>query len=188
MADARHFCPDCGSIDLVIEDKLLVHVHPESEDTHRAKCPNCGWEGPLGKTVGAVTTDQFWDIERVGEVLLRVVSKHAAGPFVQVMEFVGLLPRKMTLVDFAKSVGAVPPDHVGDVADDSVISSWRAHCDMVDKMREGVVKAMLAASITAGFEEAERVHRIHAVKMNAPLHPMLREESKAKKEREFGGN
>jgi predicted RNA-binding Zn-ribbon protein involved in translation (DUF1610 family) len=185
MADARHFCPDCGGIDIQITRQFVLLA--EAEDTGAtAKCPNCGWEGPLSKTVGAVTAEQFWDIERVGEVLLRVVSKHAAGPFVQVMEFVGLIPTKKTLEEFADSIGYEKKADLG--ADGDLKEKLAKYNEMVDSMREQVVKAMLAASITAGFEEAEKMHRLHAVKMNAPLHPMLREEPKAKKEREFGGN
>lgn len=183
MADARHFCPDCGNIELVIEDKLLVHVRPESEGAHRAKCPNCGWEGPLSKTVGAVTSEQFWDIERVGEVLLRVVSKHAAGPFVQVMEFVGLIPKKKTLKEFKEALEAQHEELGIEGAIEERLVRYNA---MVDHLREQVVKEMLAATITAGFEAAEKAHRLYAEKTKTPLHPMLHDGPTS--ERQFGGN
>ena len=171
MADARHFCPDCGGIDLQISRQFILL--DEAEDTGAtAKCPNCGWGGPLSKTVGAVTSEQFWDINRIGDVLLRVVSKHAAGPFIQVMEFVGLFQRPMT--------------------QDQVPADWtdadiRQHNELVATGREQVVKAMLAAAISAGFEEAEKVHRTYAVTMNIPLHPALQGDEVTPTQ-SFGGN
>lgn len=177
MADARHFCPDCGSIDLQITRQFILV--PKEEDTGAtAKCPNCGWEGPLSKTVGAVTSEKFWDIEGVGEVLLRVVSKHAAGPFIQVMEFVGLLPRKKTPQEFAVELGIIKEGDLGNdlLGDEGFSTRFHAYNTMVDQMREQVVRAMLAASITAGFEEAEKVHRAFSARTGKQLHPLLQEE------------
>lgn len=177
MADARYFCPDCGSIDLEITEKSVI-ISPDAKEGH-AKCPNCGWEGSLKDTVGAVTSEQFWDFKRVGDVLMRVIARHAAGPFVQVMEFVGLLPKKY-------ATAPVNPDG----------SSWSAkdlqeHNELVDLARERILRAMLAACITAGFEEAERVHRVWATRMNRPLHQLFQSaepEQAPKKDREFGGS
>jgi predicted RNA-binding Zn-ribbon protein involved in translation (DUF1610 family) len=171
MAEARHFCPDCGGIDIQIQRKHILLS--EAEDTGAtAKCPNCGWEGPLSSTVGAVTSEQFWDIEKIGEVLVRVVSKHAAGPFVQVMEFVGLMQKPLL---------ELPADWTE--------ADMRQHNELVASGREQVVKAMLAAAISAGFEEAEKVHRVYAVKMNVPVHPALGASmDDCQGERSFGGN
>ena len=162
--DARHFCPECGGIDLQVQRQYILLA--EAEDTGAsARCPNCGWEGPLSKTVGAVSSEQFWDIERVGEVLLRVVSKHAAGPFIQVMEFTGLLPRRR------------------EPGDDKDEAARVAHNEIVDEMRTEVVRAMLSGAITGGFEAAERAHRAYAAKLGTEVHPALAEEPKS-----FGGN
>lgn len=186
MADERHFCPECGGIDLIFEDKLISHIRPGAKGATPAKCPNCGWEGVLSETIGAVTKEVFWDIEKISSVLLRVVAKHAAGPFVQVMEFVGLLPRKMSLILFAKSTGRVPSDHTGDVTDEQTIRAWREHETLVEESRDAVLKAMLTGALTAGFEAAERCHRVYAVKTNTPLHSMFRHEE-AVDRGEFGG-
>jgi predicted RNA-binding Zn-ribbon protein involved in translation (DUF1610 family) len=141
MTDARHFCPDCGNIEIQITRKYILM--PEAEDSGAsANCPNCGWEGPLSSTVGAVTSESFWDMERVASVLLRVVAKHATGPFVQVMEFAGLLPRERRTTS----------------ADPAVIAEVRAHNEMRDEARDAVLREMLAATITAGFEEASKWH------------------------------
>jgi hypothetical protein len=61
--------------------------------TALATCPNCDWTGKATDTVGVASSEDFWDIERVGEVLLRVISKHGAGPICQVFEFVGILEK-----------------------------------------------------------------------------------------------
>jgi hypothetical protein len=176
MADSRYFCPDCGSIDLEITEKSVI-ISPDAKEG-RAKCPNCGWEGTLKDTIGALTTEQFWDYKRVGDILMRVIAKHAAGPFVQVMEFVGLLPRKHP------SPPVNPDGSVWSAADTQL------HNELVDTARERILRAMLAATITAGFEESERVHRLWATKFNQPLHQLLQATPPAqapKKDREFGG-
>jgi predicted RNA-binding Zn-ribbon protein involved in translation (DUF1610 family) len=174
MADARHFCPDCGSIDLQITRQFVL-VSKEEDTGATAKCPNCGWEGPLSKTIGAVTSEEFWDIERVGDVLLRVVSRHAAGPFVQVMEFVGLLPRKKELRELADELG-YPKDFPDLGGEGDLREKLAKYNTMVDQMREIVLKEMLAASISAGFEAAEKVHREFAAKTKTRPHPMFLED------------
>jgi hypothetical protein len=82
MAELTHSCPDCGSIDIEV-----------SAIAGTAKCPNCDWEGDTSQTVGVASSEDFWDIERVGSVLLRVISKWGAGPMCQVFEFVGILDK-----------------------------------------------------------------------------------------------
>ena len=86
-AELRQTCPDCGSID--VEIKRSAVVQPDAP----AKCPNCMWEGTASQTIGVGSTQGFWDIERVGAVLLRVISNHGAGPMCQVFEFVGLIEK-----------------------------------------------------------------------------------------------
>lgn len=177
MADARHFCPDCGGIDLQIDETTTIITLEGSKPQRTAQCPNCSWSGPLTATIGAVTTEQFWDFKRVGDVLMRVIGRHAAGPFVQVMEFVGLLPRPYE----------TPPKN----ADGSMWSptDLRTHNRLVREAREEILRAMIGAAIAAGFETAEKWHRIWAVQLNQPLHQVLREDQQpTKKEREFGGN
>lgn len=173
-ADARHFCPDCGGIDLIIMRPAVTLAGAENSGS-TATCPNCNWSGTLGQTIGAASREGFWDIDKVGYVLLRVVSKHAAGPFLQVMEFVGLLPRPRTLTPEQ----AMNPKLVGEV---------KQHNEIVEQARNGILRAIIGAAITAGFEEAEQWHRVWAVKMNKPLDDLIRVGSSGPKDREFGGN
>jgi hypothetical protein len=88
MPEVRNTCPDCGSIDVEIARPGL-HTAGEAE----AHCPNCEWSGVERNTIGVVTSENFWDIERVGAVLLRVISKWGVGPMCQVFEFVGLIEK-----------------------------------------------------------------------------------------------
>jgi hypothetical protein len=58
-----------------------------------AKCPNCKWEGQTKATIAAFFKDKdvIWSIERIGAVLLGVVTEYAAAPMVQVFEFAGMV-------------------------------------------------------------------------------------------------
>jgi len=139
MAEARHFCPDCGSIDLIFtRGRVLVSADQNAATT--ANCPNCTWSGTLSETIGAITSEQFWDVERVGRVLLRVVSRHGAGPIVQVLEFVGILPRIKTAPD-----------------DETPAERLRAYNTWVLSSRDLVMREIFTAAITAGFETAQKV-------------------------------
>jgi ribosomal protein S27AE len=185
VADARHFCPDCGSIDLV-----------HTPIAGNVKCPNCGWGGALSQTIGAVSREQFWDAERLAAVLLRVVTAHAAGPMVQVLEFAGILPRKIgalevrgrEVIDGGKRVVVETPEEMAEYIRAAEIRArspeTKAHNARVQQMRDAVMRRIFEAAITAGFEEAERQHRLYAVDTNTPLHEAFNEEPAA--EREFG--
>lgn len=173
MADARHFCPECGNIELTVEDKLVAHVFI-GDGSNRTKCPNCGWEGTLAETIGAVSSEQFWDLNRVANVLLRVVAKHAAGPFVQVLEFVGLMERPLDIEAFAQKINYELKGPAG--LDEDLKARYRAHEAHVESSRNEVLRAMFTGAMSEGFAEAERQHRIYAAKMNLPLHQLLREE------------
>ena len=173
MADARHFCPDCGNIELIVAETTIITDDRGAE----ARCPNCSWVGPLTGTIGAVSSEQFWDLSRISNVLLRVVSKYAAAPFVQVMEFVGLMPK----IEYE----GVPADD-WEESDYERAREVRKNNQIVEEARDNVLKAMIGAAITAGFEEAEKQHRVWAVKMNKPLHHVL--QADPKDEKVFGGN
>jgi predicted RNA-binding Zn-ribbon protein involved in translation (DUF1610 family) len=177
VAEARHFCPDCGNIEIQVNRKFVLLS--EEEDTGAtAACPNCGWSGPLSKAIGAVSSEQFWDFRRVAEVLMRVVSKSAAGPFVQVMEFVGLLPKRMGVVEYAKQAeyrGSDPSN------DDALLGKFKEYNLLVEQAQDSVVRAMLEGALTFGFAEAEKWHRVHAAATNVPVSPIL------DTDREFGG-
>lgn len=140
MADARHFCPDCGSIDLVIDPLVLAGA----EASRNASCPNCSWQGTLSKTIGAVTSEEFWDAERIGDVLIRVIHMRAAGPLVQTLEFIGLIPRMKT----------APAD---DIPDDKI----DLHNELTQKFRDHVMRAIMEAAITAAFESSVQAREVY---------------------------
>lgn len=163
MTEARYVCPDCGSIDLQIENKDLKDREGKSLAT--ASCPNCAWAGPLRDTLGFVTTEQVWDIERVGEVLLRVLSRHAVGPMVQVFEFVGLIPKRRSI-------------HGGGRSKDV-----RTHNARVDKIREYVLRTTMAATLEAAFQAAAEANQRWATETGQDPHPLLEEDEEV-----FGGD
>ena len=86
-AELRRTCPDCGSIDVETGSNIV------SGGNALARCPNCEWTGVASQTVGVASSEGFWDIQRVGEVLLRVIAAHGVGPMCQVFEFVGLIEK-----------------------------------------------------------------------------------------------
>lgn len=88
MAALVPTCPECASIDMVIERLNIL-----TPGQNKAKCPNCGWEGETRETIAAFFKDKdvVWSIDRIGAVLLGVVTEYAAGPMVQVFEFAGMV-------------------------------------------------------------------------------------------------
>lgn len=182
--EARHFCPDCGSIDLEITNRELRDA--EGKSLGRAKCPNCAWEGPLTQTVGAVTQGQFWDSKRVGDLMIRVMAVHAAGPLVQALEFVGLLPRKREkpapLPEAATDEERVKYESDLALWEDPGTVKWNR---AAQEARDSVMRKIMEAAITEGFAEAERVNRLFAIATETDIHPMLKEEAAV---REFGGD
>lgn len=176
MTEARHFCPDCGNIDLVINKAVLAG------QTSSANCPICSWSGPLNKTIGAVTTEQFWDADRIGDVLLRVMATRGAGPIVQALEFIGLLPRKREKP--AHPGGRMPEEvleYERDLAvwNDPTTPEWNR---LAQAARDAVMQRIMEAAIVAAFEEAERQNRLFAIATGTDIHPALKEEE------EFGGD
>jgi hypothetical protein len=87
MAELVRSCPDCGSIDVEVAGEVVI------DPLKGAICPNCDWKGTVNETVGVASSEDFWTIERVGSVLLRVISKWGAGPMCQVFEYVGILEK-----------------------------------------------------------------------------------------------
>lgn len=138
MADARHFCPECGSIDLEIASLIEA---PVEGGTRKARCVNCSWEGYLSQTIGAVTSEQFWDIERIGEVLIRVITTRAAGPLVSTLEYIGILPpmNRTPLENSDRSENAQRIRHYNELA---------------QKAKDHVMRAITEAAVTAAFNSA----------------------------------
>lgn len=138
MPDARHFCPECGSIDIVVDKVSVVSADEAGHST--ATCPNCSWSGSLSDSVGAVTSDQFWDAEKIGEVLLRVIATNASGPLIQALEFVGLLPKDA--------------EHGGN-------REWATYCqDSRDHVMRQVFEVAVVAAFTAAGEVAQKGEKL----------------------------
>lgn len=168
MAEARHACPKCQYVDLEITQKGLLGASGESLSA--AKCPACGWEGPLADSLGVIFNKPVWTIERVGDFLIQVMSKHAAGPMVQAMEHVGLLYPLVKNVNTAAA---------------------KKHNELVEEGRDRILKAILEASITAAFEEAAKVHEKHAQEMGIDMIPLMQEQPTSEPEEieeSFGGD
>lgn len=167
MVETHYCCPDCGSIDMEISGQGILSASGDSTAT--ATCPNCAWKGPLADTLGLATTETLWTVERIGELMIRLMGVHAAGPMVQAYEHVGLIPRE------------VPED-------ENLTDNARAdHNEMVQAIRNRVMTAIVAAAIEAGFTEAAICSKLYAISANKPLHPVLRETSPVVG-RTFGGD
>lgn len=144
--EARHFCPQCGFIDIIIENQGLKG--PDGKSLATATCPNCGWAGGLNETLGGIGRG-FWDAERVGNLLIGVLARSAAGPLVQALEYVGLLPKEAQPKEYA--------------ACDS-----KVYVDAVIEARNVVMRRILEASITAAFEEAMEQQKLFMAKVGEP--------------------
>jgi DNA-directed RNA polymerase subunit RPC12/RpoP len=159
-ATARYACPDCGSIDLAVVGLGIA------EASQKAVCPNCSWEGMVKDTIGFATTEQVWDIERVADVMLRVSNVHAAGPLVQCLEFVGILPKKLDKAPEGKS------------------ETWlAAHNSMVQQMRDFVMQETFTGMLTNCFEAAAMANKKYAAELGITAHPALHESDTV-----FGGD
>jgi hypothetical protein len=104
-----------------------------------------------------VTSEQVWDIERIGTVLIRTLAVHGAGPLVQSLEFIGLLPKMVEVPE----------------GDDEAVEKARRHNRLAQAARDAVMQKICGAAVTAAFEEAEVQHRMFAVENNLPLHPVF---------------
>lgn len=181
MVIATHTCPECGCPDLIIEKKGLVDSSGGSLAT--AECPICTWEGKLSDTVGMATTEQLWTIERIGDLLLKVTHKHAAGPMIQALEHVGLIPKMLPPKEYSTVGGKQGEKNREDQR------KRREHNEVVQKIRDRVARASFAALIEAGFTEAAECHKLYAIHENIPLHPALKERPEQENEdRTFGGD
>lgn len=130
MATAKHACPICGSIDVVLESELVV------TGDRTAYCPLCDWRGLARETVGFATTEVVWDIERISMVALRIVTKHATGPLMQFWEFIGLTPK---MIPITREVTG-PRRRKAE-----------AHNKKVEEARSEIMRATLAATLEAAF-------------------------------------
>lgn len=85
MAELRPFCPTCTCLEITFSELA------EGSGGRAAKCELCGWSGNEQDLVLVSSAEDFWDIERVGQVLLQVFTKHAIGPLIQALEHIGMV-------------------------------------------------------------------------------------------------
>jgi hypothetical protein len=149
MPTQQQFCPKCAYIGVIVSKGL-------------AECPLCSWKGEARETLGAITTETFWDEKRVGDLLINVLARHAAGPLVQALEHVGLLPKMIKTENPA----------------DALV--WNREAQ---KARDETMRAVMEAAITSAFNEAVKQNKLFAIATDGYQHPMLEP-----KEREFGGD
>lgn len=136
MTTARYSCPSCGSIDLELKGTVVQHW----------TCVVCGARGEMKDTVAFVTSETVWDIEKVAEVSLRTLAKHSAGPLLQLWEFVGIVPR---MKETTREVTG--PRR-------RAYEAWNAR---VQEIRDNVLRAVMASSLSAAFEVAHAAREVH---------------------------
>lgn len=121
--DLHYFCPQCQSMELEIKRSMLVGGRSS------ASCKLCEWAGVPEELLATITpaSGEFWTGDKVANALLSAAAKYAAGPMVQVLELIGLVPKVEGSVEEQESAQAV---------------------------REEIVKAILEAVVTAAFETA----------------------------------
>jgi hypothetical protein len=124
--EVQYFCPRCQGLEIEIAAQAIL---TGQLGDRQARCHLCGWTGTVEDLIGALspTGEVFWTSDRVASALLKGVTKFAAGPCVQLMEVIGLVP---------KIEGSV------------------AEQQSARDVREAVLKAVLAAVVTAAFEAA----------------------------------
>lgn len=134
-----YFCPQCQSIEVSVQRPLIIDpIKPNGGAT--ASCGHCGWGGGAEELIGALApeNEQFWTGERVANVMLGTVARHAAGPLIQVLGFLGLTPQ---LIDAT-------------TRDATTILEDSSHNADAQVIRDKVMQAVLAAAITAAYETA----------------------------------
>ena len=99
-----------------------------------ARCPLCKWRGKPSDLYAA-EAGQSWDGERVARLMLHATTKHVAGPMLSLFDHLGLVP---------KLAGRTPLELAS-----------------AETIRGEVVKAVIEAVVTTGFETAVRLTSAH---------------------------
>lgn len=143
MREIRYFCPRCQGMELDIEMEGIIRVEGGVATNH-ARCKLCGWEGMHHELIGALSeaNELFWTGERIANALIMAATKHAAGPMLQVLELIGLIPRVQGSAEEQKSAEAI---------------------------REQVIRAVLEGIVTGAFETAAAMSPAHFEKYNPPM-------------------
>lgn len=99
----------------------------------KAHCPLCAWKGKPSELYVGAQGDQ-WDGERIARLLLHATTKHAAGPMLSLFEHIGLVPK----------LAGSPLEQAS-----------------AEAIRAEVVKAIIEAVVTTGFETAVKLTASH---------------------------
>ena len=136
------FCPDCQGNELQFDTRRVVSGNAPPP----AACQLCGWKGNTHELLVAVgpATAHMWTGDKVANVLLYAATRFSAGPMLQVLELLGLIPKL--------------PD--GEAADEERQSA--------ERVRGEVLKAVLEATVTAAFEKAAELSSEHFARFDAP--------------------
>jgi hypothetical protein len=133
MSNMRIVCPECGCLEMDIDEKKIVTV--DGPSSSRAKCPACSWEGPLAAAPMMADSDAIWDTQRAWQLILVVATKHAAGPMIQALEFLGYVPKLLN-----GPTKEVPPNMVD------------KHNKVAAQIREDVSRAMFEGMVASTIE------------------------------------
>lgn len=162
----QQFCPKCAYIGVIVAKG-------------QAECPLCQWKGEARETLGAITTETFWDEKKVGDLLIAILARHSAGPLVQALEHIGLLPKMVTIpTDLVE--GTPEYSKARERFYDPLTPKWNA---AAQKARDATMTAIMEASLTTAFNEAVKQHKLFAIATDSQQHPMIEQA-----EREFGGD
>ncbi len=147
--EVQYFCPVCQSIELEFDVGGLRLVGPDGKPmSGKAKCQLCGWHGSSAEVVGALSENNqtWWTPERVANALLYGISKVAAGPAIQLLELIGLVPK---------------------------IEGSEEEQSSARMVREAVLKSILEAVVTAAFETAGPLTSGHYSQFRPELVPAV---------------
>jgi hypothetical protein len=142
--EIAYFCPQCQSNEMTMGNVTAA------DGSVSASCGLCQWSGRSTEVVGAVSpaNAQFWNAERIGNVMLIATAKHGAGPLIQVLELLGILPPV--------------PGGTGY----TMTPEQREEALSAQDCRDRVMQAVIGAAVTAAFETAAEVSLAHYNRYN----------------------
>lgn len=142
--EIAYFCPQCQGNEMALGTLL------DTDGSVSASCALCGWKGRSSDIIGAVSpaNAQFWNAEKLGNVMLISLAKHGAGPMIQTLELLGILP-------------PLPVSAEGTLTAEKLEEAQSAQ-----ECRDRVMQAVIGAAVTAAFETAAEVSMAHYKKYN----------------------
>lgn len=144
MREIAYFCPQCQG------NEMELGAVQDADGSVAAQCKLCKWSGRSTEIVGAVSpaNAQFWNAEKLGNVMMIALARHGAGPLLQALELLGILPR-------------IP------VSDEGTLTPERlAEAESAQECRNRVMQAVVGAAVTAAYETAAEVVTAHYAKFD----------------------